>query len=76
MMALRTGMYVLTEEQFKPYREAYEKQIPKKPKFDIGLTIDNDEVMLTYCAICNGNLYEDDNYCCCCGQAIDWSDDE
>lgn len=62
--------------------EALEKQIPKKPKqmlepirkhFNTG-------VNGFYCPICNSDLLDMDNdcfeYCPCCGQKIDWSEQE
>lgn len=56
--------------------EALEKQIPKKPIFDIGLTSDYEEVPLPYCSVCGGTLCEDDVFCCDCGQAISWEGEE
>lgn len=53
--------------------EALEKQIPKKP-YDV------DEDVRTFdCPSCLSHLFacdafEDVEYCCVCGQALDWSD--
>ena len=47
---------------------ALEKQMPKKPELKLGIY---------FCSEC-GNSFNDDmneNYCNCCGQAIDWSED-
>lgn len=69
MMALRPGMYVLTEEQFKPYREAYEKQKPKKPD---RITKHRGWGL---CANCKNPVFSHNNYCNTCGQKLKWSDD-
>ena len=46
--------------------EALEKQIPKKPdRWESGHAC--------YCS-CKRGIVKEDNYCCYCGQRIDWSD--
>lgn len=55
--------------------EALEKQIPKKPYLE--------EDKIWRCSVCNNGLrfkrdvYVPDgqNFCMCCGQAIDWGDE-
>ena len=50
---------------FETAIEALEKQIPKKLKDDGWL----------YCPICGRDVLMDRfDYCCHCGQALDWSD--
>lgn len=52
---------------------ALEKQIPKKLKpmsVPAPFAADDDDYE---CPIC-GNPYIEDTYCCCCGQALDWSE--
>ena len=50
---------------FKTAIEALEKQIPKKLKGDGWL----------YCPFCGRDVLMDRfDYCCHCGQALDWSD--
>lgn len=46
--------------------EALEKQIPKKP--------DRWESDHACCCSCKRGIVKEDNYCCYCGQRIDWSD--
>ena len=46
--------------------EALEKQIPKKP--------DRWESGHACCCSCKRGIIKEDNYCCYCGQRIDWSD--
>ena len=46
--------------------EALEKQIPKKP--------DRWESGHACCCSCKRGIVKEDNYCCYCGQRIDWSD--
>ena len=55
----------------------FEKQIPKKPlKIDETYNVERQEWDVDYeCPSC-GNPYADDSYCSCCGQALDWRDDE
>ena len=54
---------------------ALEKQIPKKPVM-VGeeYIFERDEWEKDYeCPFC-GNPYADDSFCSCCGQKLDWSD--
>ena len=56
-------------------KEALEKQIPKKPVV-VGeeYIFERDEWEKDYeCPSC-GNPYADDLFCSCCGQKLDWSD--
>ena len=56
-------------------KEALEKQIPKKPVV-VGeeYIFGKDEWERDYeCPFC-GNPYADDSFCSCCGQKLDWSD--
>lgn len=79
MMALRPGMYVLTEEQFKPYREALEKQIPKKPELWHNQPCPPewaDDDWGYRCPACGNEDIDYPEHHCRCGQALDWSDDE
>ena len=60
---------------FKTAVEALEKQIPKKLVV-VGeeYTFGKDEWEKDYeCPSC-GNPYADDSFCSCCGQKLDWSD--
>ena len=45
--------------------EALEKQIPKKP-----IVTSKGEEEYSGCPVCNKFVFDD--YCQCCGQAIDW----
>ena len=45
---------------------AIERQIPKKP--------DRWESGHACCCSCKRGIVREDNYCCYCGQIIDWSD--
>ena len=46
---------------------ALEKQIPKKPnRWESGHAC---------CCSCKRGIVREDNYCCYCGQRIDWSDE-
>lgn len=58
--------------------KALEKQIPKKPiEKDIGKLKISDTA---FCPICDNPVIKDETdnyeqaYCCYCGQALDWSD--
>lgn len=60
--------------------EALEKQTPKKPKRVLKIV---GQFLMTYkfyCPICDSDLLDMDNdcfeYCPCCGQKIDWSEQE
>lgn len=56
-------------------KEALEKQIPEKPVV-VGeeYIFEKDEWEKDYeCPFC-GNPYADDCFCSCCGQKLDWSD--
>ena len=60
---------------FKTAIEALDKQIPKKPVV-VGeeYIFERDEWEKDYeCPFC-GNPYADDSFCSCCGQKLDWSD--
>ena len=46
--------------------KAIDKQIPKKP--------DRWESGHACCCSCKRGIVKEDNYCCYCGQRIDWSD--
>ena len=48
--------------------EALEKQIPKKPYWEI---YDG-----WHCKSCGLSVFSDDSFCPLCGQAIEWEDDE
>ena len=65
------------EELSKMIDAAVEKQIPKKPiKINETYNAERGEWVADYeCPYC-GNPYADDSYCSCCGQALDWSDNE
>ena len=55
---------------------ALEKQIPKKVKKTNEYLNGAGEWEAEYeCETC-GNPYIDDSYCSCCGQALDWSEEE
>ena len=55
----------ISKDCYKLIREALDKQIPKKLKGDGWL----------YCPICGRDVLMDRfDYCCHCGQALDWSD--
>ena len=47
---------------------ALEKQIPKKP--------DRWKSGYACCYSCKRGIVREDNYCCYCGQKLDWSDEE
>ena len=54
---------------------SYEKQMPKKP-YNV-----NEDYLTFDCPTCLSALYSEDkleytSYCCKCGQALDWSDEE
>lgn len=63
------------EEALNIAIECIEKQIPKKPEFDVLLTFNDDEVPVPYCPVCAYTIYEEDNFCSNCGQAILWESD-
>ena len=48
--------------------KALEKQIPKKP--------DRWKSGYACCYSCKRGIVREDNYCCYCGQKLDWSDEE
>ena len=61
-------------------QELVDKATPKKPINRINYRTD---INAYYCPNCNGficNYYDKDNerddYCCNCGQALDWSDED
>ena len=47
---------------------ALERQIPKKP--------DRWKSGYACCYSCKRGIVREDNYCCYCGQKLDWSDEE
>ena len=50
-------------------KSALEKQIPKKPKYIEG------DYDMPLCPSCGLSVDEnEENYCSCCGQALDWGD--
>lgn len=60
---------------FEKAKEALEKQIPKKP-YDVDT-----ECKTFDCPACLSKLYADEDvrdctYCCVCGQALDWGEEE
>lgn len=74
---IRYGVYKSNPNCYKALNfaiECVEKQVPKKPVFDIGLNLIDDEIAIPYCSVCNSIIYETDAFCCDCGQAIDWSE--
>ena len=58
--------------------EAMEKQIPKKPNYYKEEDIFEKDLFFvyTYCPVCEKEIVMDDMYCGCCGQAIDWTEEE
>lgn len=61
--------------QYHAVIKALEKQIPKKP-YDVDT-----ECKTFDCPACLSKLYADENvrdctYCCVCGQALDWGEEE
>lgn len=57
---------------------ALEKQIPKKPNYykEEDIFVKDLFFVYTYCPVCEKEIVMDDMYCGCCGQAIDWTEDE
>ena len=54
--------------------EALEKQIPKRP---LPVITHYNEFICAICPSCQKIAVEvDDNYCRCCGQKLDWSDED
>lgn len=78
----------MSKQCYKTIIKALEKQVPKKPNDEIktipsldedGYYVDAETNILLLCPICGNQVGIDDcvdNYCSCCGQAIDWSDEE
>ena len=67
-------------EKVEVLQELVDKTTPKKPINRINYRTD---INAYYCPNCNGficNYYDKDNerddYCCNCGQALDWSDED
>lgn len=61
--------------QYHAVIKALEKQIPKKP-YDVDT-----ECKTFDCPACLSKLYADEDvrdctYCCVCGQALDWGEEE
>ena len=76
-----TGLSPEEVEALKEYREAAEKQKPKKPVYDgDGYAPDGTFVFDEWLCPCCGSRYEVDydDYAHCpnCGQKIDWSDEK
>ena len=57
----------ISKECYKTIINALENQIPKKP--------DRWESGHACCCSCKRGIVREDNYCCYCGQRIDWSDE-
>ena len=55
----------LDVENYITIVESLEKQIPKKP-----IVVSKGEEEYSGCPVCNEFVFDD--YCQCCGQAIDW----
>ena len=53
--------------------DALETRIPKKPIERFMLSYDIDAGV---CPLCSVGVNEEMNFCSCCGQAIDWKDNE
>ena len=62
------GNFCNQKEAFQMAINALEKQIAKKP--------DRWESGYACCCSCKRGIVREDNYCCYCGQKLDWSDEE
>ena len=60
------------EEDIRILQELVDKATPKKPKRIIAW----DKTNFYYCHECNVDVYIGMKYCCECGQALDWSDED
>ena len=64
----------------KAAKEAFKKQIPKKPIITIDGFFNGQPIYDTWgcpnCGKVNETDFEDYEYCPICGQALDWSDTE
>ena len=67
------GTFGQQKEAFSVAINVLEKQIPKKPKDRYKTKYVWDSA---YCPVCNCGITARWGYCQCCGQAIDWSDEE
>lgn len=63
-------------EDKEKIKSALEKQIPKKVKKTAEYLNGAGEWEAEYECVTCGNPYIDDSYCSCCGQALDWSEEE
>lgn len=63
-----TGYGCLDKDTLRLSINALERQIPKKP--------DRWESGYACCYSCKRGIVREDNYCCYCGQKLDWSDEE
>lgn len=74
------GLYTLTEEDFKVFKKAIQKQFPKKPKLVKHALAPFDDSDMYQCCTCNHFIanasyeYPKIKYCPNCGQAIDWEE--
>ena len=67
------GNFGEQREAFQMAIHALEKQIPKKPKNRYKTRYIWDSA---YCPICNCGITARWVYCQCCGQKLDWGDEE
>ena len=67
------GNFGEQREAFQMALQALEKQIPKKPKNRYKTRYIWDSA---YCPICNCGITARWAYCQCCGQKLDWGDEE
>ena len=63
----------ISDEASRMAINALEKQIPKKPKDRYKTKYVWDSA---YCPVCNCGITARWVYCQCCGQKLDWSDEE
>ena len=63
----------VSDEASRMAINALEKQIPKKPKDRYKTKYVWDSA---YCPVCNCGITARWVYCQCCGQKLDWSDEE
>ena len=65
------------EKEFKILQELVDTYYPRMiKKFPVVNRNNEVIVMLKYCPKCKELLTNKNNYCCHCGQALDWSNDE
>ena len=60
------------EEDIRLLQELVDKATPKKPKRNVAC----DKTNFYYCSKCNTDVYIGMKYCCECGQALDWNDED